>query len=89
MKAPLLEVTFRRGRPMAAYLRLVRTGHGTVKETKEVFPSLFVDLSETGKPLGVEILAFDARTLDRVNEVLGSLGYPVLSADELDPIRAA
>lgn len=88
MKATTLEVTFRKGRPFAAYLRL-EGPRARVKRTKEVAPSLLVDFDEGGRVLGLEILAFDDATVARINEVLVSIGHAALPEQELAPLRAA
>ena len=88
MRPPFLEVTFRRGRPLAAYVRLApsRVAGAT---TREVFPGLLVDVAPSGEPQGLEILAFDPATLAKINDVLASFGKPALSDKELEPLRAA
>lgn len=88
MRATSIEITFRKGRPFAAYLRL----HGPrtrVARTKQVTPSLLVDFDDDGRALGVEILAFDETTLGRINDVLRSVGESELTDAELKPLRAA
>ena len=79
MKATTLEVTFRKGKPFAAYLRLYGA-RARVKRTKEAAPSLLVDFDEDGRALGLEILAFDDATVARINEVLLSIGHAALPA---------
>jgi hypothetical protein len=88
VKATTLEVTFRKGKPLAAYLRL-QGPRATVKVTKEAAPSLLVDFDEGGRVLGLEILAFDNWTVARINDVLLSIGYAALSEEELASLRAA
>ena len=88
MKATTLEVTFRKGKPFAAYLRL-EGSRAQVKRTKEAAPSLLVDFDESGRALGLEILAFDDATVARINEVLVSIGHVALPEKELAPLRAA
>ena len=88
MKTPMLEVTFRHGRPLAAYLQL-ESADRAVARTAEVAPSLLVDYDAAEAPLGLEILAFDEATLARINEFLASIGKRVLTSRELAPLRAA
>jgi uncharacterized protein YuzE len=88
VKATTLEITFRKGKPFAAYLRL-EGPRAKVKRTKEAAPSLLVDFDEMGRALGVEILAFDPTTVARINDVLVSLGHAALPDQELAPLRAA
>jgi hypothetical protein len=42
-----------------------------------------------GRPIGVEITAPEAATLDRINAVLERLGQPLLPEQELRPLTAA
>ena len=42
-----------------------------------------------GKPLGVEITAPQAVSLDRLNQVLAELGEPPLAEQDYNPARAA
>ena len=88
MKATTLEITFRKGKPFAAYLRL-EGPRAKVKRTEQAAPSLLVDFDEADRALGVEILAFDSTTVARINEVLVSLGHAALPDQELAPLRAA
>ena len=88
MSSPTLEVTFREGRPLAAYLHLssARRKAGT---TRELAPSLVGDFDRRGALLGLEILAFDRATISRINPVLVSCGCRALPAKTLAPLRAA
>ncbi len=84
----MLEITYRKGRPLAAYLRLGTTG-GRVAATRELAPRLIGDFDEAGQLRGLEILAFDANTLANINEVLAAHGAPAVPERELSPLRAA
>jgi len=88
MSVPMLEITFRRGRPLAAYLHLVSARRKAGK-TRELAPCLVGDFDKRGALLGLEILAFDKTTVARVNDVLVSCGCPALPAKELAPLRVA
>jgi hypothetical protein len=83
-----IQVTFRKGRPLAAYLR-IQGSRAKVRQTKKITSSLLVDFDARGNALGLEILAFDARTLGRINKILVSLGHAALPKRELAPLRAA
>jgi len=83
-----LEMTFRRGRRFAAYLRLDGPLAQAAQTTK-VTDTLLVDFDDGGRALGLEILAFDEDTVGRINDVLRSVGHPALSDAELAPLRAA
>jgi len=88
MKSPTLEVTFRKGRPLAAYLHL-SSARRKAGKTRELAPSVLGDFDRHGVLLGLEILAFDEATLSRINAVLISCGHRALPAKELAPLRAA
>lgn len=86
--ARCLEVTYRKGHPLAAYLYLGRP-HTRSARTERWTPSLLVDFAASGEPIGVEILDPETTTAKQVNAVLRKLGLAVLPAKELKPLRAA
>ena len=57
IQQPYLEVTFRHGRPFAAYLNLPRSSEQTVSTSRPVGQGLVVDLDQEGVPVGIEITA--------------------------------
>ncbi|HEV8675936.1 MAG TPA: DUF2283 domain-containing protein [Methylomirabilota bacterium] len=85
-----LQVTYRRGRPFAAYLYLSRTT-GERSSRSEASPDglLVVDYAADGRPIGLEITAPEAVTLDRVNVMLRQLGQPPLPEQDFRPLTAA
>jgi len=89
MDESYLEVTFRRGRPLAAYYYLPRDTRDKSYRTKRVEPGLVIDFRRDGKPIGIEILAPDELTLAAFNRVLRDLGLPSLKRADLAPLRAA
>jgi uncharacterized protein YuzE len=89
MKERYLEVTFRKGKPLAAYLYLPRKAGTKSIRTQEVAPGLRVDYSAEGKAIGIEIVSPSRVTADHVNAVLERLGLEPLAPDKLSPIRAA
>ena len=89
MNKTYLEVTFRRGRPIAAYYYLPRRKGQKSYRTKRIKPGLVVDLSRDGRPIGIEITAPSKVTLGGLNRVLASLGLSRVTRDELAPLLAA
>jgi uncharacterized protein YuzE len=89
MKELYLEVTFRHGRAMAAYLYLPRQADEKSTSTKRVEPGMVVDFSASGKPIGIEITAPGQITLGAINNVLEELGAPPLADADLAPLLAA
>ena len=89
MREPYLEVTFRHGRPLAAYLYLPRTADQKSYRTQEIASGLLVDYAKGGAPIGIEITDPSHVTLIRLNRVLHELGQPKLKSSDLAPLRAA
>ena len=89
MKEPYLEVTFRHGRALAAYLYLPRRTGDRSHRTSRPEPGLLVDFNRSGKPIGIEIIAPTKLSTAALNRVLRSLGQPAVSRSDLAPLRAA
>ena len=89
MREPYLEVTFRKGRPMAAYLYLARRPGEKSYRTSTADPGLIIDFNRNGKPIGIEITAPASVTVTALNSVLKSLGLPPVRASDLAPLQAA
>jgi hypothetical protein len=85
-----LQVTYRKGRPFAAYVYLSRvTGERSARTEASADGLLIVDFATDGRPIGIEITAPGAVTLDRINDVLQHPAQPPLPEVEFDPLRAA
>lgn len=85
-----LQITYRKGRPFAAYLYLSRvTGERSARTEASADGLLIVDFAADGRPIGIEITAPGAVTLDRINDVLRHLAQTPLPEVEFDPLRAA
>jgi uncharacterized protein YuzE len=89
MKSSYLEVTFRHGRPLAAYLYLPRQPKDRSYRTERAEPGLIIDYTRTGKPIGIEISAPSKLSASALNRVLRRLGVPPVSRANLAPLRAA
>ena len=85
-----LQITYRKGRPFAAYLHL---SHETGVRSTRTVPSadglLIVDYAANGRPIGVEITSPLAVSLERLNGLLAELGVSPLTEHEFGPVRAA
>ena len=84
-----LEVTFRHGRPLAAYLYLSRSPGDRSQRTVPAGVGMIIDYTETGKPIGIEITAPDQVTVAAITGVLASLKVRTLTAEDIAPLRAA
>ena len=89
MRKPYLEVTFRNGKPLAAYLYLPRAPGDKSFRTKKAHPGMVIDYTESGKPIGVEITAPTAVTVTDLNQVLDGLGLPFITETDVAPLKAA
>jgi hypothetical protein len=85
-----LQVTYRKGRPFAAYLYLSHaTGEKSARTVATPDGLLVVDYNSAGRPVGVEITAPQAMLLERINALLASLGQPPLADHEFKPVMVA
>ncbi|HXO18397.1 MAG TPA: DUF2283 domain-containing protein [Thermoanaerobaculia bacterium] len=89
MKSSYLEVTFRHGRALAAYLYLPREPGEKSARTSRVEPGLVIDFDKSGRPIGIEITAPSRLTLAALNRVLLDLGLPAAGPADLAPLLAA
>lgn len=89
MKHRYLEVTFRRGRPLAAYLYLDRKPGDTSARTEKRDKGLVVDFAGDGRAIGVEITSPMQASLEDINQVLTSLDEKPLTAEDVRPLAAA
>jgi hypothetical protein len=89
MRGRYLEVTFRKGRAIAAYLYLPRRGAERAARVSKASPGLLVDCDANGKAIGIEITAPGKLSLASLNRVLTRLGQPRLEPEELAPLMAA
>lgn len=89
MTEPYLEVTYRHGKALAAYLYLPRRARDRSVRVLEAGPGLLVDFRRDGQPIGIEIVAPDQVSLAKLNRVLRELGLPGLKRSDLAPLLAA
>jgi hypothetical protein len=89
MKAPYLEVTFRRGRAVAAYYYLPRRRGQKCVRTRRVEPGLVIDFARGGRPIGIEITAPSELSVTALNRVLREFGFATVTRADLAPVLAA
>ena len=89
MRQRYLEVTFRRGKALAAYLYLPRQPHAKVVRTSDEGHGLKVDFDVGGAPMGIEISGPGLVGVEQLNAVLVRIGQPQLPLEEWAPLRAA
>ena len=89
MNEAYLEVTFRRGRAVAAYYYLPRKPGEKSQRTRRLAPGLVVDLGRGGHPIGIEITAPSRITVAALNRALTKLGLSRVTRSDLGPLLAA
>jgi len=89
MKHSYLEVTFRRGRPLAAYYYLPRRDGDSSVRTERASGGLVVDFAADGRPIGIEITAPTQLVLGQLNALLQKLGHGPVAREDLAPLAAA
>jgi uncharacterized protein YuzE len=89
MRHRYLEVSFRDGKPLAAYLYLPRNPGDTSSRTQRGEAGLLIDYAEDGRVTGIEITAPRKITLEALNQVLSSVNQDPVTPDDLAPLAAA
>jgi hypothetical protein len=89
MSTPYLEVTYRRGRPIAAYYYLPRRPGQRSVRTRQIQPGLVVDFGRGGRAIGIEITNPTGLSRAAFNRVLRELGCSPVSRADVAPLRAA
>ena len=89
MKHAYLEVTYRKGRALAAYYYLPRRPGQKSVRTRRVEPGLVIDLARGGQPIGIEITAPSKLSLADLNGLLRELGFAPVAQEDLAPLLAA
>lgn len=89
MKHSYLEVTYRKGQPLAAYFYLPRQPGDESVRTERKDGGLLIDFSSDGRPIGIEITSPSQFNLSVLNQALLQIGQPPAQAEDLDPLVAA
>ena len=89
MQDRYLEITFRKGKPLAGYLYLAREVGARSSRSEATGKGLVVDFGPEGRPIGIEITAPSRVTLTDLNELLQKYGLSPVSTEELASLQAA
>jgi uncharacterized protein YuzE len=89
MKDRFLEITYRKGRPFAAYLYLTRNPGDKASRTERKDGGLLIDYTEDGRPIGVEITAPTKITLAALNRALAFAQQEPVTPDDFAPLLSA
>jgi hypothetical protein len=88
MAKPYLEITYRQGKPFAAYLYLDRRS-GDKAERTERHGEWLIDLTADGRAIGIEFTRVGPMDLAEINRILTAIHQPILSTTDLIPLTAA
>lgn len=89
MSAFSLQITYRKGKPFAAYIYLAHAPETKSARTEQVGPELLIDYAADGSPLGIEVVSPGFVTEEEINAAFRRLGLEPPPAHELAPLRAA
>ena len=84
-----LEITYLKGKMVAAYLYLPRQPREKVKKTTQLADGILVDYGKGGRPIGVEITAPKQFSREALNQIVASLSLPPITDEELAPLLTA
>ena len=88
MAKPYLEVTYRGGKVLAAYLYVNRRP-GDTPARSDRRADFVVDYSDDGRLIGVELLRLTAVNTSALNDILTAASTPAIGEQELAPLRLA
>ena len=87
MRGHYLEITYRKGKPLAAYLYLSRASDVKSVRTERRDAGLLVDFGPEDQPIGLEITAPEQTTAAQINRVLCSLDLSPMKEADLSPLE--
>jgi hypothetical protein len=81
-----LEITYRRGKPVAAYFYLPRLPGDVSVRTESGEAGLVTDYTADNRPIGVEITSPSVLTLHALNAALAAAKQPPAAPDDIAPL---
>ena len=85
---PYLEITYRKGKPLAGYLYLKSAQRRTSCRTREICPGILLDVAPDGEPLGIEFLSPGRVTSEELEAIRRCIHDQDLPAEDLAPVMA-
>ena len=91
MKERYLDVTFRKGKVMAAYFYLPRNPGEKSQRTERHGEGILIDYGKDGRPIGIEFTVPDqiSALLQQLNQVLTQQNVAPIQPIELFPLLTA
>lgn len=88
MSSRYLEITYRQGKPVAAYYYLPRQPGDFSARSVIGEAGLITDFAPDGRPIGIEISSPSSITLASINAALTAVRQPPAVADDIAPLLA-
>jgi len=89
MKDNYLEITYRKGKAVAAYLYLGKNPGAKSAKTRKIAEGLIADFDNAGNAIGLEIVSPGRTSITEINKALSDLSKQPISEIELTPLKAA
>ena len=89
MRDNYLEITYRKGKPLSAYLYLSHNQNEPSIKTIKYTDGIVIDFDIKNNPIGIEITAPSLVTTSEINTILEKLHVTSIPAVELLPLKAA
>ena len=84
-----LQVTYRNGKPFAAYIYISHVPGVRSARSEHVGSELVIDFAPDGSPLGIEIISPGFVSRDEIRSAFERLGLNPPTHDDLAPLQAA
>ena len=81
-----LEITFRRGKPLAAYLYLAGKKGTQCAKTIKIDEGLIADYDPDGVPIGLEIISPTTASVQQIKDALVKIDVEPIGENELAPL---
>ena len=89
MKDKYLEITYRKGKILAAYIYLSRDTGIKSERTEKMYEGIIIDFDKNNNAIGIEITAPSKITINEINEILEKFKISPISESELAPLLKA
>ncbi len=84
-----LEISYRKGKPFAAYLFLPRRPDDRSARTERFSEVLVIDYAADGRAIGIEIVHPQMVTEQEINRALAHVNESSLRTEDFAPLKAA
>lgn len=84
-----VQVTYRKGKPFAAYIYLERAPGKKSARTERISAEVLIDYAADGTAIGIEIVSPGHVSLAEIHEAFDRIGLARPDPGDLEPLRAA